>query len=66
MLGFVMWSAAYAAAGFEIVRIFSRMHQAEEQAAAFEPERPAAGASVRRIRASRPGHIDLTETDLRK
>jgi len=65
MFGFILWTAAYAAAGLEVVRIFSRMQEQDE--AAFEPE-PVEDSTgqVRRLRATRPGHIDLTETDLRK
>lgn len=65
MFGFILWTAAYAAAGLEVVRIFSRMQEQDEEA--FEPElvEDTAG-QVRRLRAKRPGHIDLAETDLRK
>lgn len=66
MLGFLMWTGAYAMLGAEVVRIFRRMQEQEIQTA-FEPE-PAddSAGQVRRLRAKRPGHIDLTETDLRK
>ena len=65
MFGFILWTAAYAAAGLEVVRIFSRMQEQDE--AAFEPE-PVEDSTgqVRRLRATRPGHIDLAETDLRR
>ena len=66
MLGFALWTGAYAMVGVEIVRIFSRM-QAQDGEAAFEPEHVEEDVRpVRRLRARRPGHIDLTETDLRK
>ena len=66
MLGFIMWTGAYAAMGLEIVRIFERIF-AQDRRTAFEPEQVEdTTGQVRRLRAKRPGHIDLTETDLRK
>lgn len=66
MLGFIMWTGAYAAMGLEIVRICERIF-AQDRRTAFEPEQVEDTAGqVRRLKATRPGHIDLTETDLRK
>lgn len=65
MLGFAMWTGAYFMLGLEVVRIFLQM-QEQETSAAFETEQAEEAGQVRRIRACRPGHIDLTETDLRK
>lgn len=66
MLGFAMWTGAYAMVGFEIVRLYVRMKK-QESKTAFEPE-PVEDTTgqVRRLRAKRPCHVDLTETDLRK
>lgn len=65
MLGFAMWTGAYFMLGLEVVRIFLQM-QEQETSAAFEPEQAKEAGPVRRIRTWKPGHIDLTETDLRK
>lgn len=66
MLGFAMWTGAYMLIGAEAVRIFLRM-QDQNSETAFEPEQADdTTVQVRRLRAKRPGHIDLTETDLRK
>lgn len=66
MLGFAMWTGAYLLIGAEAVRIFLRM-QEQNSETAFEPEQDDdTTVQVRRLRAKRPGHIDLTETDLRK
>lgn len=66
MLGFAMWTGAYMLIGAEAVRIFLRM-QEQNSETAFEPEQDDdTTVQVRRLRAKRPGHIDLTETDLRK
>ena len=66
MLGFAMWTGAYMLIGAEAVRIFLRM-QEQNSETAFEPEQDEdTTVQVRRLRAKRPGHIDLTETDLRK
>ena len=65
MLGFAMWTGAYAMVGFEIVRLYVRMKK-QESNTAFEPEHVEEDVRpVRRLRAKKPGHIDLTETDLR-
>lgn len=66
MLGFAMWTGAYMLIGAEAVRIFLRM-QEQNSETAFEPE-PVEDTTgqVRRLRAKRPCHVDLTETDLRK
>ena len=69
MVGFILWTWAYAMVGIEIVFTFLRM-KAQEEETAYEPE-PVEDTTgqVRRLmakRPGRPGHVDLTETDLRK
>ena len=64
MSEFVLWTVLYAAASIVFVRLYCLIR---EPVTAFEPEQVEdTTGQVRRLRARRPGHIDLTETDLRR
>ena len=64
MSEFVLWTVLYAAASIVFVRLYCLIR---EPVTAFEPEQVEdTHGQVRRLRARRPGHIDLTETDLRR
>lgn len=64
MSEFILWSVIYAAASVVFVRLYCLIR---EPVTAFEPEQiQETSGQVRVLRAHRPRHIDLTETDLRK